>query len=477
MGEYLDKVTLENKGEEIDQKFKSLLDELRLIPKENRFEWLKKQELYGSFVIELMNAWRPQSYDRLKERLQNEKYVTNTLPQDGGIASTIKYEEDPEVFMNAVKGACEGYTGKNQEGTPYTFLQSVGQIYEQKASIAGGENDFQKLGFATGTNPKDLYKILRLRRNVKKICDDTNNSNAIDRVLEECISKSRKHEYTKNAIELTRRMVEGLDFVNSLDAPLTEENGGVSTFGEQRESPKSGFEEMEKQEIKNALLDFTREDFDEKWKLIIASTDKQNRELIKAFLSKDILIALKLEFVTEDVKKHNMDLLEPKCGQWCQRASRCIYDVDGKGAVSRRTSCYIRYGDNKIGESFGCRYKKDELKISMKHRKKATVLFVERGNREIFEILEQMGMSFYKNILDNEYVKKAYINDVEDYYDLFAEKLKPAKGIHETGNFQFTDAVLGKALGKSKSSVSKYRVTYEKRVRPTLYEIFRKQLE
>ena len=92
-------------------------------------------------------------------------------------------------------------------------------------------------------------------------------------------------------------------------------------------------------------------------------------------------------------------------------------------------------------------------------------------------LLEQMGNSFYQIILDNKYVRRAYINEVKNYYDLFVEKLKPATGTNESETFQFTDIVLAKVFGKSSANISKYRQNYKKKAKPTLYRLFREELE
>lgn len=450
MGEYLDKKVLEDKAEELDQKFKRILDELRIMPQEERFAWLKQQPEYDVFVIDLMNAlhtWSPHSYNRLKNKLQSEKYVSCTLSPDNDIASTIKNKKKKEidtvVFMEAIKKAANGYTGRNENGEKYTFLQSVRKIYKQEAMKQGGENDFQKFGFSTGTKTQKLYKVLKLVRKVKKLCDDRNNYSEIDRFIEECVSKSKKYQYTKEEIKLAKRMVEGLDFVSSIDVPLSEDDEGETTFGEQIESIENGYLDIERQEWTNSF----ESNFEEKWELVTASTSKVNLEWFKVFLSRDILIALKLEPLNEEERKKNKDLLEPKCNSWCSMKNKCPYVTyrDGKKITSRE-SCFIRYGERKGAE--------------------------ENGDGEIYDLLEKIGNPFYQKVLENIYVKKAYREDVNSLYDLYHIKLKSRTSNIEGESFLFTDTILGNAIGESKKAVSVAKGKYEER-RHMLCQIFK----
>ena len=452
-----------DKGEQIDEQFKNLLDVLRAMPKatkeerQYRFEWMKKQPEYNLLVKELMNnLWYSNShesfYSRLEKRLQKvENYVFSSGEREDGIVSTRKREKDPVVFMEAVKQTIEEYTGVDTKGNVYTFLQSIGLKYNQQALKEAGKNDFQKAGFATEIDTKRLSAILKLMRRVKKICDNTNNYSNIEEILEKCILEDKKSKYTKKEIKLAKKMVEELSLdVLSIDTSVSGEDDEMGTFKDQLEDSKNAYAEIESQDILYALFDTEKNSFDEKWKLITESTGKQDREFIEAFLSKDILIALKLEAVNEEMKKKYEECLEPKCGQWCPRA-KCLYDENATEAVSRKRSCFIRYGE----------------RAGVK----------DMGDKEVYHLLEQMGDSFYETILDNTYVQRAYIETVQNYYDLFSKKLKPAKGICDEDIFLFTDAILGNAIGKSKSSISKARNKYKEKTRPMLYQIYKDMFE
>ena len=122
-----------DKGEQIDEQFKNLLDVLRAMPKatkeerQYRFEWMKKQPEYNLLVKELMNnLWYSNShesfYSRLEKRLQKvENYGFSSGEREDGIVSTRKREKDPVVFMEAVKQTIEEYTGVDTKGNVYRF--------------------------------------------------------------------------------------------------------------------------------------------------------------------------------------------------------------------------------------------------------------------------------------------------------------------------------------------------------------------
>lgn len=447
MGEYLDKVVLEAQAEEFNQKYKEIFNKLSVMPKEtqkereNRFKEMKEHPQYNAMVIDLMNVWRPQSYVRLENRLKNENNISRAFSSDDGIASTQKKEIDSLVFMESIKKAIEWYTGKNQEGKPYTFLQSVGIIYKHKVMKSAGENDFQKIGFVSGTNTKNLYNVLKLVRQVRKLCIEMNDYSDIDSVLELCVLKSRKYKYTKEEIKMAKQIVEGLDFVSSMDAALSEEDD--TTFGDQREYIENGYLDIERQEWANSF----KSNFEEKWELVTVSTSKVNLEWFKVFLSRDILVALKLEPVNEKERKENKDLLEPKCNSWCSMKNRCPYVTyrDGK-KITSRDSCFIRYGEREGAE--------------------------KNGDEEIYDLLEKIGNPFYKKVLENVYVKKAYREEVNSLYDLYHIKLKSRTPNTEGESFLFTDTILGNAIGESKKAVSVAKGKYEER-RPMLCQIFK----
>lgn len=489
MKKVLDIQEIQNKSEGVDKQFKELLDCLQEMPcdtpeaRKQRFSWMKGRPEYDEFINKLMKEWNEGRQDKLRITPPTEREISVAFHADTGIATTQKYgkekdgkkqETDPVVFFETVIQTIENYTGINNQGKSYTFIQSLGARYRQNVMIAAGINDFQKnepnidirlekdknAPSEGGIDGKRLYKILKLVRGVDRLIHQLqatygNIDIQIDEVIEKWILEDKKKRdkkkqekekppYTKKELQLAKYLIERLPVV-SIDDKISED--GNATYGDYLEYSEEDTINLEDMQ---SFFEFIQKDFDIKWKLVMVATQKRDQEVIKAFLARDILIALKLKVVNETQRKTYKDLLEPKCASWCPKYT-CphVKQKDGKIETSRE-SCFIRYGD-----------------ISIENR----------GDQRLYALLEQMGNSFYQIILHNEYVRRAYINEVKNYYDLFAEELKPAKGADESETFEFTDIVLAKALRKSENNVSKYKKAYKEKTKPTLYRLFREELE
>lgn len=477
-----------NNGEWFDEKYKHIVDVLKAMPKntleqrEERYHWVRNKKEYEQFVMDVFLAIDSYSYNKIKRRQESEYQVNDTLPPDLGIASTStkssngkKNEIDADIFMDAVKTAVETFTGVNDDKEPITFLRAIGEIHRCKKMKAGGENDFQRDygGMVFPVRRERLYIVLKLKRRVEKLCASLKKTN-IEEVLYKCILEEKSFsKCTKEEIQLAKELIEGLNIVSFDKEVSDEENSGDGEGGEtykdkiKSEDSENTYKNIETQELLETFFHVTQNRFKETWKLIIEATGKQNRELIKSFLSKDILIALKLEALSEEMKDIYKELLEPNCGQWCPKKERCpylkkennfkkykrgaIFEEEQAKTSPRRPGCFIRYGD------------REEIK--------------DRGDRAIYFNLEQMGDSFYQSVLKNSYVEYAYIENVENAYDLFSKELKPAKGECKEECFRFTDEVLGNTLGKSKSAISKARAKYEQKARPMLYQLYSDESE
>lgn len=431
--------------ENFEVQFKDFFDCLRIMPKgKTRLEWMKNRPESDALKIEVIKVWNPESYDRLT-RVQNERYISTTFDSDDGIETTIKTEktgrrDDPEVIMETFNKCIEDFTGVKESGEPYTFLQSMGQKYKQNAGKHAGANDFQKTGFSINYKDADkLSQVFKFVRKVDKYCRNTN-QNSIE-LIEKFISKSvnveeffpeiKKEDCTKTILELAKWCME-MNFAQSMDALISEEYGNGITVKDQIESIEKGFEDIEQMEWLNSF----ESNFEAKWNLAVSAMDKKNLEFFKNFLSRDILVALKLEAVNEAEREKYKDLLEPKCASWCSAKDKCPYVTyeDGKKTTSRN-SCFIRYGERTIAN----------------------------GNEDVYELLKRIGDSFYKYVLANPYVKNAYIENVDNIDDLYCVKLKPRISDTEGGSFLFTDAVIASAMGKGEGKVSQARKEYEKR--------------
>lgn len=445
-------------AQEFEDKYKHLLDELKSMPrntkeaKEQRFQWMKSRNEYSEFVADLMNVWKPDSYVKLRQRLERNG---GALWQNAGMVTSKKAEEiDPVLFMEATVRSIQSYTGVTQEGKTYNFCQSVGQNYKQSKPEAIAKNDmdaFRTKPLSPERNWVYINKLVRDTIALYSYREGTESlDEVIDEIIDECVNKIKGHSFTKNDIEEAKMRCLKLDMMECFDRPLADKDGETlaDTYSEKDKDVDKDFREsVSEQSFFESML----VDFEKKWTEVVVSTNKENRELIKAFLSKDLLIQLKLEYVSELVRKRFPEKLEPKCGQWCP-CSNCPYQIqkDGTKAYTQRGSCYIRYGERE-----GCN---------------------ENGDSEFYQLLKPAEDLFYEHILKNDYVKYAYCEKVEGIDDLYSRKLKGFKpSADDEDVFLFTDKVLGDALGyqKKKDTISKARKKYNTKTKAALYEIFK----
>ena len=148
---------------------------------------------------------------------------------------------------------------------------------------------------------------------------------------------------------------------------------------------------------------------EESWSLVEAGTDKQTRDLFRAFFTKEILILLKLRYAGEKVDGQ----AEPNCRQWCPRRNRCRI---------RRDGCYVRYKTEPA------------------------------GNEEIYELLKPSGEKLCQRIFQKKYLECAVGKKNEQLSQIYQTVLKE--------DFRFTDAILGAALNREKTQISKGRKKY-----------------
>ena len=128
-----------NIGRDLNKKYWGLLDALKALPKDSlqekelRYQWMKKQPEYDSFVIDMMKACQPKAYLKLENNL-NKRNDNFTINPDAGLATTCSKEYDYLVYMESMVRAIKNYTGINKQGTPYTFFESLVKIYRQVLS-------------------------------------------------------------------------------------------------------------------------------------------------------------------------------------------------------------------------------------------------------------------------------------------------------------------------------------------------------
>ncbi len=432
-------------SQEFDKKYEAILNELKGMAKGSaeeravRFRWINTHPEYDRFIVDIINMSKNNYYDTLERRLANEVRVN--IDADDGIATMEKKRKkriDPLVLMEAIKQVIENYTGEERkEGGNAPFSALVGEIYKRKAQQAAGQNDLNKKGgFHLGTPKRDQYYILKLVKTVKQLKEKEGFLKTTEEIIEEVKTKI-PHKFTKAELKVAMEMVDKLDLIRSFDQPVTRGGDNQATMQELLEDDSQyAQEEVVDAEFCRELSDH----FIDKWNEVAAATTKPSREILKAFFSKDLLIALKLEALDEAMRKEYKELLEPKCGQWCHKKNRCPY--------SRKNGCYIRYGMRE-----GCK---------------------QNGDDEIYDILKKI-KKLYEAILDNDYVRYAYSEPIKGLQDIYEKRLKPFKGDEKVGTFLFTDVILGEALGETKSKISKQKAKYEQATRTTLFQIFQSE--
>ena len=222
MEKVFDTQEIQDKSEGVDKQFKELLDCLREMPRdtpkarEQRSLWMKNRPEYDEFINKLMKEWNKGRKAKLRITPPTEREISATFDPDAGIATTEKnskkkQETDSVVFFESVIQTIENYTGINNQGKSYTFIQSLGAIYRQNVMIAAGINDFQKnepnidirpekdknASSRDGIDRKRLYKILKLVRGVDRLIHQLqvtygNIDIQIDEVIEKWILEDKK---------------------------------------------------------------------------------------------------------------------------------------------------------------------------------------------------------------------------------------------------------------------------------------------
>ena len=259
--------------------------------------------------------------------------------------------------------------------------------------------------------------------------------------LEQLVEKKAAEDafpFTKEDIRLVTDWVSKLsqgEMFLSLESGVAENDGEKEgTLGDLVTGPEPAWYEGEDHttlEFLNALT----EHFDENVRIMCGITGKVERDLLKAFLTKDILMELKLKVLPENGTEITP---EPKCRQWCHRVSSC--------PPGKKTGCYARY---------------DAVKKMPPY-----------GDEELYRMLQPMEKALYTRLLHSGYLDAALMH--EDFHDVYANKLypHPSDGMkaseslrspdcaRETMNFDFSDATLAKALGKDKGQLSGYRKKY-----------------
>lgn len=445
----------EERQKAFEEKYAEVIDTLKGMPvgtkeaRRQRWEWFRGLEIRDDFKLDLIQVIRPHKLEKIKRYLsgmpedKRDGHYAQPPEDVGMVHRGVKLANyfDPLVFEEALKKVVESYKA-GEGGKEHSLVACMRKEYEQVGALESAKNTMnENAGIAFGIRERRMGLILKLVSHVKNLTDvKRKEKEPVTReMIEEFICGMGK-DLSREEIRTAVCLVEGIKSI-SLDQDetrevLEKERQDLLNAGEGAD-PYRGIASDGIQDFFEALAESAESGFRE----IQSASGKRDRELIKAFISKEILIAMKLEYLREDDRARWKEELEPKCGQWCRLRESCRYE--------RKDGCYVRYGKIIPSE--------------------------EAGDEEFYDCLSKNADRIYKFLVKNDYTDYAFKEKIGSLYDVYAKKLKDFKGEGET--FQFTDAVMGQALGLKPYAISRSRKQYETKIKPQLKEIFSRTRE
>lgn len=423
------------------EEYNHVISELKSMPSDTpeeraaRWEWFRGQDAYDAVAVYMLRQMRSGAFRELTKRLDLQEVQSEDFDMAGGAYADKSVNLDTVVFTEALKQTVQTYTGEGRSGE-IPFLACVRKTYDQMCIRESGQDPLKLEGMRMQSRKERMYYVLRLVRSTREALERSGRRGNAREVLLECAAQE-KIRLSRAELEDALDCVEHLGVIGRLDEPLEDEDDSGASLGDTVADPKDSYAGLEAGRKWEAFLEAFSEGLENGWQTVKSASGKKDREIIQSFLSKDILIVLKLKYLEEELRREYRDQLEPKCRQWCHRSGRC--SVKGEG-------CYIRYG-------------------TMPEDR-------ENGADDIYEKLKGQAEPLYGCILNNEYVDRAFETPPGSLYDIYTGKLKDFRG-EDGDTFQFTDAVLAKALGiGDRSKISRMRKRYETVTRNELYKIF-----
>ena len=394
-----------------EEAFAGLLNPLKEMPcstpeeRKQRLDDFRKHPLHDRLIMELLQALKPEAYKSLLNPQPDQARAASAIAS----ASTSRREVDTEVFMEAVNEAVQRYTGRKKDETEYSFISSVKLNYQQHAGRAAGVHDYQNAQVMLPKIPeRNMSEVLKLVKDIRQLKENFGSQMSTEVLLDKILKNADNSRIcTGQMREAVINIVDNLYAKVSMDMAVDEEEEHDLSEILGREDP--GFQEVEDEHAFRQLLEMILKYLEESWSLVEAGTDKQTRDLFRAFFTKEILILLKLRYAGEKVGGQ----AEPNCRQWCPRRNRCRI---------RRDGCYVRYKTEPA------------------------------GNEEIYELLKPSGEKLCQRIFQKKYLECAVGKKNEQLSQIYQTVLKE--------DFRFTDAILGAALNREKTQISKGRKKY-----------------
>lgn len=447
-------------SEQFEQTYGDILDELSrmerasVLNRERRWEWFIAHQEYDELWMKAFEAYDP------------------------GLARTFTKRTDPEsertieAFSRAFKEAVMDYTAVFKEGKRMPFIAHVGiKARHYRAKLRGAEN-YDNNGVPMPRIPENKkYIVEKLASAVLQLKAALPDLKSDEELLQIVLEESAAASVTKKERDAILLKVRGLNLSRSLQDSVGEEGDSRSTL--------ENFTADKNDRIQNVIdQEADRQIYGEYLKYLALFLNKEKKEVIhkvprdflRAFLTKDILIRLKLDTMTEpsdalqtrkkelleekkrkleakqngpldeealkEIKAEIEDMFpgrEPRCGQWCPKRNGC----EQKEKPGWKEGCYTRF------------------------------TMEPAGDEKFYQDLEPFGLLLYERILSKVYIDRAIESSPADMYEVYANMLRE--------DFLFTDAVLGEALNiKSKSTVSRKRAEYEETAKGELMKEFEK---
>lgn len=427
--------------EEFEIDYREVLEALKKRPRENSAEkeacwgWFREYigpEGYQKFSEDLIRVFRPKAYEWLQRYANTDKNVNinkfaGFSPLEEISRRTVERDKkgvqmDSLVLIKAVKEAVEEYRGINRSGESYSFISSVRQKYGQKAYQAAGKNDYKNAGILPDIPERNMPAVLNLVKRMESFREKYGDNRKRDEVLEEALSGISSHKYTKAELEAAKRMYDKLNCIGALDKPV--EENSEKTLEDSIPDPNDEYGKLTEGEGLRAFF----ESIGKNWGKIKAATKKDSRNWIRIFMTKDILIELKLDTIPELSGEENRILEklkpEPACGQWCPRKRWC--------PKKDKKSCYARYTS------------------------------IPAGNEEVYLMLKPYEKTVYAELFHPGYLDRAIELSPKDLKEVYENLLKK--------DFNFSDGILADVMMKNKGTVSNKRKEFEI-VRQELYKL------
>ncbi len=385
---------LQQLEQKLEEALQNILEELVKLPKgKERWDWFsnekkKEKEEICIYLLEIINN---QSLRSIKDEADIEKEDSNGIK---GLA-----------VMEALKETLIQY---EYSGTENPFLRKFRQNYKHfRGREMGSQIEHNKTKGMVSSKNRSAYRLIRYYgRFMEEYAVDKEEMNVLNykKKIDEDFKRKMLAEHPK---QFSEKMIDDIIQIHQINFVCQSqnkdgedydllENIAANSDNELGKSPENIFEIEADKGIKR---EYFKKIFGKYNETIVGIDKTETREVIRAFLTRDILKALKLE-----------------------------------------------QGKDKNG--------KEETKCPNKHRYTS----MPAGEKDVYELLQQYERVCMEDIFVENYINvavKEVPESLQKLYGIYYNLLKD--------DFKFIDTIIGKAIyEKDKSKVSRYRKEYER---------------